>query len=187
MNPVIENIFARRSVRIYAATPIPRDTLLTIIEASNMAPSGCNAQGWRYIIVEDCGFREKLADLALPKYKKWMENISGPLKDLREDIDKKTPDPVYYSAPAVVFVVGSGMTADFDCSMVCQNMMLAARSFGIGSCWVYFGQLVLDDAEIKKIFALSPEEKVYGPVLLGYPREGFPEAPAKKSPEIQWI
>ncbi|MFA6078597.1 MAG: nitroreductase [Candidatus Omnitrophota bacterium] len=187
MNKVIENIAARRSVRYYDSKPIPKDTLQAIIDAGNMAPTGCNAQGWRFVVITDETFRKRMADLALPKYKDWMKRSGESIKELREEIDAVASDPVYYDAPAVLFVIGQGMTADLDSPMVCQNMMLAARSLGIGSCWVFFGQMILDDAQIRSSLELKQGEKVYGPILLGYPKNDFPEPPAKKPPVIKWI
>ncbi len=187
MNPVIENIKKRRSVRLYESKPISKEILTEIIDAGNSAPSGCNAQNWRFVIVEDAAFRKKLADIAIPRYKEWMKKAPAQMKEMKDAIDAQVSDPVYYSAPVVVFVIGWGMTSDYDTSMVCQNIMLAARSFGIGSCWVYFGQLALDDAEIRKALELKKEEKVYGPILLGYPKGNFPEPPDKKSPTVKWI
>ena len=187
MNSLIETIKQRRSVRSFESRPIPKEALNAIINAGNMAPSGCNAQGWRFVVVTDKIFRKKLAELALPRYKKWMEKSGETLKEMRKEIDEKVGDPVYYDAPAVLFVIGSGMTAGLDCPMVCENMMLAARSLGIGSCWVYFGQLVLDDPGIRKSLELKQDENVYGPILLGYPKGDFPEPPLKKDPVVKWI
>ncbi|MDD5680676.1 MAG: nitroreductase [Candidatus Omnitrophica bacterium] len=187
MNQVIENIEKRRSVRSYESKPVPKDILSAIIEAGNCAPSGCNAQDWRFVVIQDREFRKKLAGLALIRYKKWMEKAPEQLKEMRKDIDAVQGDPVYYSAPVVLFVIGSGMTTDYDSPMVCQNIMLAARSFGIGSCWVYFGQLVLDDLQVRKELDLKQEEKVYGPIILGYPKGDFPEPPPKNPPSIKWI
>jgi nitroreductase len=93
---------------------------------------------------------------------------------MRHEIDAFAADPIYYSAPDVVFVIGKGMTADFDCAMVCENLMVAAQSHGIGSCWVYFGQLVMDDPDVRLRLEMQGGEKVYGPILLGYPQEGLP-------------
>jgi len=187
MNQIIENIKARRAVRKYSSKPIPREVLETIIAAGNAAPSGCNAQGWRFVVVEDQAFRQKLAGSALPVYKRWIEKVPDQMREMRADIDKQFSDPIYYSAPVVMFVIGSGVTPDMDCPMVCQNMMLAARSLGIGSCWVHFGQFALKDPEVKNALDLKKEEKVYGPVLFGYPEDGFPEAPPKKPAQIKWI
>ncbi len=187
MNQVIDTIMKRRSVRFYKDKKIPRDHLETIIQAGNYAPTGAGTQMWRFGVVEDDDFRKKLAELALPRYEKWMENAPEMFKAIRDKIDSEVEDPVYYSAPAIIFVIGSGMTADLDCPMVCENMMLAAKSLGIGSCWVYFGQLVLDDPSVRDKLDMREGEKVYGPILLGYPQENLPERSPKKEPLVKWI
>ena len=187
MNKVNENIMNRRSVRDYDSKPIPKDILQTIINAGNAAPSGMNTQGWRFVVVQGKAFKDKLLSLAIPRYNEWMKKAPPAFSDLRKEIDAETSDPIYYNAPVIIFVIGSGMTGDFDTPMVCQNIMLSARSFDIGTCWVYFGQLPLDDAEVRKELELQEGEKVYGPILLGYPKGDFPESPEKKEPKVKWI
>jgi nitroreductase len=187
MNTVIDNILERRSVRFYKDKPIPRDQMEAIIEAGNYAATGASAQLWRFVVVEDDKFRKKLAELALPRYKKWIDKAPEWLKAIREKLDTQVEEPVYYSAPAVVFVIGTGITSDYDCSMVCGNMMVAAKSLGIGSCWVYLGQLVMDVPEVREALELKEGEKVYGPILLGYPQDNLPERALKKAPLVKWI
>ena len=188
MNQVTENIFSRRSVRAYLDKAIPKDVLEEIVKAGNAAPSGMNAQDWRIVVKTDKGERQKLAKLAVPRLEKWLEkNANESFKERRRRIAAEVPDPIYYSAPAVVFVIGKGNMAPFDCPMVCENMMLAARSFGLGSCWVLFGSLVIDDKEVRKLLELKDDEKVFGPILLGYPKDGFPPAPAKKEAVVKWV
>jgi nitroreductase len=187
MNAVIDAIGKRRSVRSYESKEIPKEILETIINCGDCAPSGGNSRAWRFVVVQDDTFRKKLVDIAVPIYKKWMENAPQGLKDLRKEIDAMSPDPIYYGAPAIVFVVGSGNTSDFDCPMVCENLMLAARSFDIGSCWVYFGQFPMSDPRVRKELELKEGEKVYGPILLGYPKDGFPDAPPKNKTVIKYI
>jgi nitroreductase len=186
MNQVIETIRKRRSVRAYDPRPIPRDILNTILECGNAAPTGAGSRAWRFVVVQDESFRKKLAALAAPRYRKWLESMPESFKQLRMNVDKENPDPAYYSAPAIVFVIGGGGTSPLDCPMVCQNMMLAARSMDIGSCWVYIGQLVCDVPEVKEALELKEGEKVYGPIILGYPRGGFPEK-AGVQPVVKWI
>jgi nitroreductase len=188
MNKVIETIMKRRSVRLYESKPISKETLQMLIDAGNAAPTGGNAQNWRFVVVEDKSFKNKLMSLAVPRYKKWMEKAPKALADIRQEIDKTVSDPIYYDAPAVIFVIGSGMTSDLDTPMVCQNIMLAARSMDIGSCWVYFGQLPIDDQEVRNTLKLQEGEKVYGPILIGYPKDDkFPEPPDKKPSMVTWI
>lgn len=187
MNGVIDNILKRRSVRLYEQKKLFKDILETIINAANAAPSAANGQPWRFVVVQDEGLRKKMAMLALPKYKKWLDGMPQAFKDMRKELDAVSPDPIYYSAPAVIFVIGSGNTSDLDCPMACENLMLAARSLEIGSCWVYMGQLVLDEKEIRDVLEIKEGEKVYGPILLGYPKSGFPEGPKKKQAVVKWI
>jgi len=187
MNPIISNIKTRRSVRSFEQKKIEKETLDAIIDAANWAPTGANSQPWRFVVVQEPAFRKKLAALALPLYKAWIAKMSPEFQEMRKEVDAKTTDPVYYEAPVIIFVIGKGMTNALDCPMACQNIMLAARSFDIGSCWVYIGQLTLEDSEVKRALELQEDEKVYGPILLGYPKGDFPTPPPKKTPDVKWI
>ena len=188
MNAIIDNIMNRRSVRSYTNEEISKDILETIIEAGNWAPTGANVQPWRFVVVQDAGFRRKLQDIAVPKYWKWFENTTTEMQAGRKPIDAVVNDPVYYSAPVILFVIATKtMTYAQDCPMVCQNIMLAAWSLGIGSCWVGFGQMALTDEKVKEALELKENEKVFGPILLGYPTEGEMHTPEKKAPVVKWI
>jgi nitroreductase len=189
MNPVLEAIHSRRSVRAYEPRPVPRDLLLTVIEAANQAPSGMNTQPWRFVVVEDKELKKKLVARAVPNSKKYLE----PLKEVNparyELIMKRydeLEDPVYYSAPAIVFVIGSGTYASDSCPLACANLMLAAHSLGLGTCWVKLGSLVTDDSEIVAAFGIQEGESIFGPILIGFRKEQ-PRPPAKKRPVIKWI
>ena len=188
MNPVLENIQNRRSVRNFSDQPLTQEVLETILEAGNQAPSGSNAQAWRFVVIQDPQKRQRLATLALPHYRKWLAASSKEFQEMRRKVDETLSDPVYYSAPAIVFVTGQSQGSGiFDCPMVCQNMMLAARSLGVGSCWVYIGSLATSEQEVKAMLKLQGDERVYGPILLGYPKGEFPAAPAKKPAKVEWI
>ena len=188
MSEVMDNILNRRSVRIYQDRPLPKSAVEEIIKAGNAAPSGANTQNWRFVAVQDAGTRKKLAELSKPRVEKWIEQYANEqFKALRKRLATQDADTTYYGAPLIVFVVGMGEMASYDCPMVCENMMLAARSMGIGSCWVLFGQLVTDDAEIRSMLELKEGEKVYGPIIFGYPKGDFPKAPPKKGPAVKWV
>ena len=75
---------------------------------------------------------------------------------------------------------------EFDMGRAAQNMMLAAHSLGLGSCIVGFGAQVTHDAEIVEALELKENEKIYGPIVVGYP-EIVPEPPPKKPPVVKWI
>jgi len=204
MNPVIEAINKRRSVRGYDPKPIPRDVLSTIIEAGNQAPSTMGKlkgvlrfQPWRFVVVEDPEFRQRLVQTALPIWKK----MTAGMKDMDPEIYEKVmtlyeamPEPkdmIYHSAPVILFVIGpSGNSV--SCALACENIMLAAASLGLGSCYVGFGAMVKGDADVVEALELTDDERIYGPILLGYPKD----APEKSfmdqhsryvEPMIKWI
>jgi nitroreductase len=188
MNPVIETICNRRSVRSFSTRKIGEKEIDQIIRCGNFAPSGAASRMWRFVVVESDEFRGKLAELAKPRHDKWLssmpEEARNKITAIRVSTGAPESDPVYYGAPVIIFVIGWGRTCDLDTPMVCQNMMLAARSMEIGSCWVYAGQLVLDDQEVRTKLELKDNEKVFGPILFGYPSKCFPEAGELKDPYV---
>src|SRR5512147_2152431 len=158
MNPIIEAIKQRRSIRAYQPKQVPRELLRTIIGAANEAPSAMNSQPWRFVVVEDAEARKKLLAAALPQAKKITEQVKDVDPERYEMIKKRyaeLPDPVYYSAPAIVFVIGTGRCAAHSCPLACENMMLAAHALGLGSCWVGFGAMAVEEPEVRKLLELQ--------------------------------
>ena len=208
MNPVIEAIKKRRSVRSYKPDPVPRDAIEAIIEAGNWAPTGLNQQCWRFVAVEGGPFRQRLVAAALPTWKKafdhWIGSQNDSIQEYLSDLfarclgwppqpyeemlrrGRDLRDGMYWDAPVVIFCIGTAAHAAQECAMVCQNMMLAATALGLGSCIVGFGSRVTGDEEIVEALELKENEKIYGPIVVGYP-EIVPEPPSKKPPVVKWI
>ena len=199
MNLVIETINKRRSVRGYEPKPIPRDVINTIIEAGNQAPfvSEKRFQPWRFVVVEDPEFKQKLVQTTLPIWKKMTESIGKTHPELYENIMtlyEALPEPkdmVYYSAPVIIFVIGPPSFA-VSCALACENIMIAATSLGLGSCYVGFGMMVKGDADVVKALELTDGERIYGPILLGYPKDDpkvrfMDMHKSYVEPKIKWI
>jgi len=184
MNQVLDLIKRRRSCRSFEAKQVPRDLVEMVIDAGNEAPSGMNKQPWRFVAVENEAMRRRLFDAAYPKWKRIYEDLMKNTATVGDATRYgRMDDPVYYHAPVVVFVIGQGAV---NCALCCENMMLAAESIGLGSCYVYFGSLIRDDPEIVKALELGEKDEIYGPIILGYPR-GEPEVPLKKPPRVKWV
>ncbi len=189
MNEVLKAIAERRAVRSYKQRRIPRNLIMKIINAGNQAPSGMNSQPWRFVVVEDKALHKKLLETAIPNAKRLLESVKTSNPERYKIIMKRheeLEDPIYYSAPAIIFVIGSGTYADLSCPLACENMMLAAFSLGLGSCWVQFGSLVTDNEEIRDAFELREDEKIFGPIVFGYPKD-IPQPPEKRPPLIKWL
>jgi nitroreductase len=215
INPVLESINKRRSIRAYKSNPIPREIINTIIEAGNQAPStmgmmktntGINIsdpklllrfQPWRFVVVEDSEFKQKLFQTVLPIWKKFIEGMKETDPELYKNVMtlyETMPEPkdlIYYSAPVILFVIGPISNA-VSCALACENIMLAATSLGLGSCYTGFGSMVKGNADVVQTLELTEGERIYGPILLGYPKD----APEKRwmdqhknyvDPTIKWI
>lgn len=205
MNEVIETINKRRSIRSYHSKPIPRDVINTIIEAGNQAPSTLGMvkgvmrfQPWRFVVVENPEFKNDLLKVTHPAWRKIIEGLKTMDPDMYESIMElyevmpEPKDMIYHNAPVILFVIGPASNA-VSCALACQNIMLAAVSLGLGSCYVGFGSLVKGDPDIVKSLELTDDERIYGPILLGYPKDD----PKKRfmdqhetsyvEPTIKWI
>lgn len=205
MNPVIEAINNRQSIRSYKPKRIPRDVINTIIEAGNQAPSrGREEKGtkeflfqpWRFVVVEDLKFKQKLVQTTLPFWKNMIESMKESHPEIYEQVMmqyKAMPEPkdmVYYSAPVILFVIGPAGYA-VSCALACENIMVAATSLGLGSCYVGFGAMVKGNADVVQALELTDDERIFGPILLGYPKDESSTLasirPKKKEPMIKWI
>ena len=203
MNAVLEAIKDRRSVRSYKPEPIPRDIINTIIEAGNLAPSRgrmedgtIQFQPWRFVVVDDPEFRLKLVQTALPIWKKVTEGMKEVQPEMYQNIMKQyeemeePKDMVYHSAPVILFVIG---LADYtvSCALACENIMVAATSLGLGSCYVGFGAMVTSNTDVVQALELKEGERIFGPIVLGYPGEESGAMasfrPEKKEALVKWI
>jgi len=203
MNPAIEAINSRRSVRSYEQKPVPKDIIKEIIEAGNQAPftSMTRSQPWRFVVVENKEFKQKLLQTTLPFWK----NAIGGMQETAPELYKmamciyeamdEPKDPIYYNAPVIIFVIGAANNA-VSCALACENLMIAATALGLGSCYVGFGAMVKGNAEIVQALELTKDEGVYGPILIGYPKVNPSAAltmalesikPNKKDPVTKWI
>jgi len=204
MNPVIEAINKRRSIRSYEPKPIPRDIINAIIEAGNKAPlrsveeeegGRYSFQPWRFVVVEDPEFKQKLVQTIEPIRSNFVEGLKETQPEMYEQAMKlyeamdEPKDMVFYSAPVILYVIGLATHA-ISCALACENIIIAATSLGLGSCYVGFGAMVKGDADVVQTLELTDGERIYGPIVLGYPKD-VPEEralrPKRKEPMIKWI
>jgi len=216
MNLVIETIKKRKSVRLYEQKSIPKDIINTIIEAGNLAPSTgdeklveeegkrrkiTNYQPWRFVVVETKEFKQKLFQTIDPIRVNFYESMKNTMPEMYErgmklyEVMEDPKDLIFYSAPVILYVIGPGKNA-IGCAMVCENIMLAAVSLGLGSCYVGFGAMITHNADVVKILELKDGERIYGPIVLGYPKVDPSEIQVstlaelrdeKREPTIKWI
>ncbi len=185
-NPVLEAIKSRRAVRSYEDKPVPESAIQTMLEAATYAPSAINVQPWKFTIITNKAEMKLLSDIAKP-------GLIRALPDVGDDenivaLKKRLSDPnynIFHNAPLLIFVAGvKSPYAVYDYSMAAQNMMLAAYTLGIGSCWIGTAVPAANDSNVKQRLGVPEYLDVHAAVIFGYPKGGFPKAPPKRPAEI---
>ena len=174
MNEVIKAMLERRSIRKYKPDMVEKETIEQIIEAGLYAASGRNSQSTRIIAVTDKAMRDKLSD-SNRAIGGWDEGF----------------DP-FYGAPVVLIVLREKdwPTSLYDGSLVMGNLMLAAHTLGVGSCWIHRAKEEFETEEYKawlKELGLEGEFEGVGHCVLGYPDCELPEAPARKEGHVFYV
>ena len=174
-NAVIEAIMNRRSIRMYKDMSVEREKLQLIAECGVNAPNAVNSQPWELRIVDDIEMIDAISD----SYRQDNPEAVG------RDPNFKN---MFRNAPTVVFVgrdVQSG-SAEFDCGLLSENMMLAAQSMGIGSCCLGSPAAFMRSpaaAEYLKQLGFSEGYELLYCIAFGYPDE----APAAKPRDLRKI
>lgn len=188
-NQVLNVIRNRRSVRAYRPEGLPRETLEAVLEAGRYAPSGGNNQTSHFMVLESPALLMELARLVEREFAA-MELREDLYSSLKSSIaqSKRGGYVFHYGAPVLVVLAnrkGYG-NAMADCSVALENMMLAAASLGVGSCWINQLHWLDENHAVRRYLeerGLGPDETVCGAVSLGYPAEELrPPLPRKGNP-----
>jgi len=155
----------RRSIRKYAARPIPEEVLQRILEAVRIAPSGSNRQPWKFIVIRQ--------------------------KEIAESLIAACNNQKFISEPPILIVACSlrltsnrgGYMGEHsvltDVSIAVDHLTLAARNEGLGTCWIG----ALDNRAVKEILSIPEESNVVALIPLGYPADpgAFDPVPQRKA------
>ena len=166
---VIEAIKNRRSVRKYKSDAIPREILEQIVEAGEYAASGMNRQQTVIVAITNKEIRDRLA-----------KDNAGFMGWDR--------DP-FYGAPAVLVVLAAAdcPTGIYDGSLVMGNLMLAAHSLGVDSCWIHRARETFDlpfwKAYLKEL-GIEGDYVGIGNCIHGYRDTDDPKAPERKEKRV---
>ena len=169
MNEVLKAIKERRSTKSFKSDMVPMEIIDQICEAGKWAANGKGAQAGMNVAVTDKEIRDKLSRLNAA--------VMG-----------ADTDP-FYGAPVVLVVLAdkSVPTYVYDGSLVMGNLMLAAHSLNVGSCWIHRAKQVFDSEEGKAILAslgVEGEWEGVGNCVIGYPA-GEPKEP--KPRKENWV
>lgn len=182
MNPVIEAITKRRSIRKYLDKPVPKEIIDTILNTVVMSPSAMNRQPWRFIVIEN---KEKIQELSAI-VKKQMGLLGYALR-FTEIIQSKK-DTIFYNAPLLIIIAAEkdDKWNKINCGIIAQSMFLTAYSLGLGSCYIGFANTLNNDPDTLRELKVPENHEIISPIIFGYPADT--KEPPKREPKvINWI
>jgi nitroreductase len=184
MNDIIDIIKSRRSIRKYNDRPISEEIIDKIIEAAKWAPSGMNEQPWGFIVVRDKALIKELSDRSIPYIKELVEH-DPKFERYKRRLNVKNFS-IFYHAPRVIIIIGkkTAFSPENDCAMAAQNMMLAAWSMEIGSCWIGMMRVLDKDKWFRETFEVPDNYTIIAPIALGYFDEKNIPVIERNPPEI---
>jgi nitroreductase len=177
----------RRSIREYAGDPVSDHDLDLILEAARQAPSGENAQPWRFVVVKDELTRKNLGAIAgggsgrrfTAEYvtKKMQERFSSLEDEAKKKaaFEKLTSGQVsafLADAPVDLIIIGKKDVWDlpFDTSAAIENILLMVTALGLGACWVIAPCIdIRDEERIKSLLGIPEEYKAVSILSIGHP------------------
>jgi nitroreductase len=173
---MIETIQNRRSIRKYKDQPVEEETLLKIIDCGRLAPSDSNTQPWNFIIVRSEEMRTKVAHVS--HRQDWM--LSAPVfivcvADIRVTTSDTGLLTINEDTPGI-----APKQIILDTAIAGENIVLAAESMGLGSCWVSW--YVQD--EIRPLLCIPSDKYVVAVITLGYPDQTPNQRPRRSLEEV---
>ncbi len=162
-NPVVKTILERRSIRMYKDTPVEHEKLQAIATCGINAPSGMNRQPWLIRIVEDQQLIAEVTEVYKQANAKQVERDKN-----FKNMFRNAPNLICVCTPAQ----GGG---ELDAGILGQNMVLAAQSLGLGTCYLGGPVRFLNSNEKARFFLdrldIPADYRLNYILAIGYPDE----------------
>lgn len=172
MNEIIKAMETRRSIRGYKEDMVPEELIAEVVEAGTYAATGMGRQSPIILAVTNKEVRDRLSKV-------------------NAEIMGTTGDP-FYGAPVVLVVLAdkSRPTYLYDGSLVMGNLMLAAHSLDLGSCWIHRAKETFEREEGKAILkelGIEGDYEGIGNCVIGYAKEPAKDAAPRKADYVHYI
>lgn len=156
---LLELIHFRQSDRNYLEKTIEKDKLDRIINAARLAPSACNAQPWKFIVIDNVELKNKIADCTSTK-------ILG-----MNHFTKQAPVHIAIIEENANFTSNAGSMIKgkhfplIDIGIAAEHICLQAAAEGLGSCMLGW----FDESKVKKLLNIPKSKRVPLIITIGYP------------------
>ena len=154
MNPELDVIFSRRSIRKYQDREVSDEMINDLLEAAMAAPSAVAKDPWHFIVIKERETLNSIAD-ALPNAKMLTQATAGFI--VCGDINKANIQAESYLLQ--------------DLSAAVENILIGANILGLGTCWLGLHPREDRLAFIRQLFALPDNIIPMCGIALGWPKE----------------
>ena len=182
MNQFIEQLYARKSIRVYTDQEIGQEEKAAILRAAAEAPTAGNQQLYTILDITDQSIKEKLVDTC--DHQPMIAQAKMVLifcADCKKWYDAYVAVGCQTRKPGV----GDLMLAVTDAMIAAQNAVTAAESLGIGSC--YIGD-IMENCETQRGLLHLPEYVVpVGMLIFGYPTQQQKSRPKPERVDMKYI
>jgi len=148
----------RKSVRDFLDKPIEREKIMMCLEAARVAPSACNSQPWKFIVVDDRELKNKLCDTAFSGIY-WVNSFCKTAPVLVAVVSEKSK----FLARIGGMFRGTKYYL-IDIGIACEHFVLQAEDLGLGTCWIGW----FDEQAVKSILNVPRSKKIDILIALGY-------------------
>jgi len=148
----------RKSVRDFLDRPVEREKIMMCLEAARLAPSECNSQPWKFIVVDDRQLKNKLCDAV----------FSGIYS--MNSFCKMAPVIVVVISEKSKFIARVGGVFRgtkyylIDIGIACEHFVLQAEDLGLGTCWIGW----FNEGAVKSVLNIPQHKKIDILIALGY-------------------
>ncbi|MGB9769265.1 MULTISPECIES: nitroreductase family protein [Caldisericum] len=149
---ILEAILKRRSVRNYQEKDVEEEKLKEVLEAGRLAPSACNIQPWKFVVIKDKETRKKMVSACA-----------------NQKFVGEAPVLIVGCITERGYLMGGWYDSNIlDLGIALDHMTLQAAHLGLGTCWIG----AFNEGEVKKLLNIPQNVRVAAILTLGYPRNG---------------
>jgi nitroreductase len=149
----------RRSTRRFSDRAVEKDKIMMCLEAARLAPSACNSQPWKFIVVDDAQLKDRLSQAAFGG----VYSISS--------FARKAPVMVAIVSEKDRFIARVGALLRgtryylIDIGIAGEHFVLQAEELGLGSCWIGW----FNEKGAKSVLNVPKDKKIDVLLAVGYP------------------
>jgi nitroreductase len=169
----IDLVRKRRSIRRYKGDPVPGEMIEKCLEAVRYAPSACNKQAWRFIVIQG-ELKQRLVG----------DSLGGAIVPNKFAAEAPVIAVIAADLDLITHRIGGGLKGIgyhlIDAGIAGEHFVLQAAELGLGTCWIGW----FDKKAVKRVLSLPAGWEVCSMIALGFPAESPREKARKELQEI---